>query len=158
MHEEKSILRFLMYTDKTVAQSMRAINERLHVPGTKTRPQIDGWVDKNGQFAISVTTTVRWRFKRKTVMHARAERDSGFTVIRGTVPSGLSRNRQIAVFVILLMIGLVAFSQGSAIMALVVVLAGAGLSIPLQGDYDNSEILLTELQKALRAKFTPPKK
>lgn len=152
-------MRFVMYTDKTVAQAMKAINERLHASGTKTRPQFDGWIEKSGQFALGVTTTVRWRFRRKTWLNARAERDSGYTIIQGNVPSGLSRQKQTAVLGIMIVIGLIlGFTQGSAILAIVAVLAGAAFSIPMQGDFDNSEILLRELQKALQAKFTPPKK
>ena len=152
-------MRFVMYTDMTVAQSMRAINDRLHVSGTRTRPQMDGYVEKSGRFAMAVTTTVRWRFKRKTFLHGQAERDTGLTVIRGNVPGGLSRNKQALVLGMMIVIGLaLGFTQGNAILAIVPVLAGAAFSIPLQGDFDNSEILLSELQKALKAKFRPPKR
>jgi hypothetical protein len=148
-----------MYTDKSVAQSMRAINERLHATGTKSRPQIDGWVEKSGNFAMSVTTTVRWKFKRKTFLQARAKRDGGFTVIQGNVPGGLSRDKQMLVIGIMIVIGLVlGITQSNVIMTIVLVLAGGALSIPFEGDYHNSEVLLTELQRALSAKFAPPKK
>jgi hypothetical protein len=147
-----------MYTDKSVAQAMKAINERLHAPGTKSRPQIDGWVEKNGKFAMAVTTQVYGRFSRKTYLRGQAERDSGTTVIRGNVPGGLSRNRQIAVFVMLAVVAVILFSQGNAILAIIAILSTAALSIPFQGDFNNSEILLTELQRALQAKFTAPKK
>jgi hypothetical protein len=147
-----------MYTDKTVAQAMKAINERLHAPGTKSRPQMDGYVEKNGRFAMAVTTRVFGRFRRKTFLRGQAERDSGATIIRGNVPGGLSRNRQIVVVIMLAVVALVIFAQGNAILAIVVGLSGAALTIPFQGDFDNSELLLTELQRALQAKFTPPKK
>ena len=151
------ILRFVMYTDKSVAQSMRAINDRIQTTGTRTRPQMDGWVDKSGRFAMAVSSTVRWRFRRKTFLHGRAERESGMTIVRGNVPGGLSRNKQALVLGMMIVIGLgLGFTQGSAILTIVAVLAGAAFSIPLQGDFDNSEILLSELQKALKAKFTPP--
>lgn len=151
-------MRFIMYTDKSVAQTMRAINERLHVSGTKSRPQVDGWVEKSGRFAIAVTTSVHGRFRRKTMLHGQAERDGSFTVIKGNVAGGLPRNKQIWVLGIMAVISLLALAQGSAIVAIVALLAGAAMTIPLQGDYDNSEYLLTELQRTLRAKFTPPKK
>ena len=151
-------MQFIMYTDKSVAQAMRAINDRLHAPGTKSRPQLDGWVEKNGKFALAVTSKVFGRFRRKTYLRGQAERDSGTTTIRGSVPSGLPRNRQIFVLVMLAIIALIVFAQGNAILALVVMFSGAALTIPFQGDFDNSEVLLTELQRALQAKFTPPKK
>lgn len=151
-------MRFVMYTDKNVAQAMSAINERLHVPGTKSRPQLDGWVEKSGRFAIGVTTTVRWRFDRRTYLYGKAERQGGITIVEGTVSGGVGRDGQIVVFAALLVIALLTLSQGNAILAIVAVLAGLALFIPMRGDYNNSEILLSELQKALNAKFTPPKK
>jgi hypothetical protein len=146
-----------MYTDKTVPQTMSAINARLHVPGTKSKPQLDGWVDKNGKFAIGVITDLRWRFRRKTYLRGQARREQGVTIIRGTVPSGLSREGQLAIFGILLVIGLVTLTQGNAMLAIIAVVAGAAFYIPLHGDYVNSEILLGELQKTIKGRFTPPK-
>ena len=37
-------MQFVLYTEKTVAQSLTAINERMHVKETSTRPALDGWV------------------------------------------------------------------------------------------------------------------
>lgn len=150
-------MRFVMYTEKTVPQAMRAINERLHAPGTKSRPQLDGWVEKSGNFAIGVTTVVYGRFRRRTILRGRAEREGGITIVQGTVPGGLDRNHQRIILGIMILIGLLTLSQGNAILAIISVLAGAALSIPLQGDYDNSEILLTELQRALKARLTLPR-
>lgn len=151
-------MRFVMYTDKSVAQAMSAINERLHVPGTKSRPQLDGWVEKSGRFAMGVTTTVRWRFDRRTFLYGQAERQGGVTLVEGTVSGGVGRDGQIVVFGAMLIIALLTLSQGNAILAIVALLAGLALFIPMRGDYANSEILLSELQKTLNAKFTPPKK
>lgn len=151
-------MRFVMYTEKTVAQAMRSINDRLHLAPTKTRPQLDGWVEKSGRFALGVTSTVRWHFRRKTYLRGQASREDGVTVVRGTVPGGATGRSQITIFVALALVGLLLLTQGQALMALIAVAAGAALYIPLQGDYDNSEILLAELQKALHARFTPPGK
>lgn len=151
-------MRFVMYTDKTVAQSMSAINERLHAPPTKSRPQMDGWVEKNGRFAMGVTSELKWKITRQTYMRGRAERQSGVTVVEGSVPSGVTREGQAVIFGALLLVGLLIFLQGNALFALVAVAVGAALFVPLRGDYQNSEILLTELQKTLNARLTPPKK
>lgn len=149
-------MRFVMYTEKTVPQAMRAINDRLQTAGTKSR-KFDGWVEKSGRFTFSVTTPVHGRFKRKTVMRGQAEREGGITVVRGDVPGGLSRNRQMIVFAAMIMIALLLLGQGNALVAIAVLICTAALSIPLQGDFDNSELLLTELQRTLKARFTPPK-
>lgn len=151
-------MRFVMYTDKSVAQTMKAINERLHATGTKTRPQMDGWVEKNGRFAIGVSTKVFGRFRHKTTMRGHAQREGGTTVVEGNVPGGLPRNRQFVVLGVVLLVAFVFMTQGQAILAFIAAGAGAALMIPFQGDYDNSEILLTEVQKALKARFAPPKR
>ncbi len=150
-------MRFVMYTDKSVAQTMKALNDRLHASGTKSRPQFDGWVEKNGRFAIGVTTRVFGRFPRKTTLRGRAQREGSTTIVRGSVSGGLPRSRQGIVFAMVVLIALVTFSQGAAIPALIIVAAGAALVIPFQGDYDNSEILLTEVQRVLKARFAPPR-
>lgn len=151
-------MRFVMYTDKTVAQAMSAINARLHTPGTKGRPQLDGWVEKSGRFAMTVTTQVRWRLRRRTTLSGRAERRDGITVVEGTVPGGASREGQAVVFGALALVAVLSMINGNAILAIVALVAGAGFFIPLQGDYANSEILLSELQKTLKAQLTPPRR
>lgn len=150
-------MRFVMYTDKSVPQAMKAINDRLHAAGTRSRPQLDGWVEKNGRFAMAVTSQLRWRFSRKTYLHGRAYREGGITLIEGSVPGGASRESQAVIFGALLLVAALVFFQGYALFALVTVVAGAALFIPLRGDYQNSEILLSELQKTLNARLTPPK-
>jgi hypothetical protein len=159
VYKELSSLRFVMYTDKTVSQAMSAINERLHAPPSKSRPQLDGWVEKNGRFAISTSSKLRWRFSRRTHLYGKAERQSGVTVIEGNVPGGVSHEGQAVIFGALLLVGLlIFFIQGNALFAIVAVMVGMALFIPLRGDYHNSEILLSELQKTLNARLTPPKK
>ncbi len=151
-------MRFVMYTDKSVSQTMSAINERLHVPPSKSRPQLDGWVEKSGRFAIGVRSELQLRLSRKTYLQGKAERQGGVTVVEGSVPGGVSREGQLVIFVAMLLVGLLLYTQGYAMFALVVVAVGAALYIPLRGDYQNSEILLAELQKTLNARLTPPKK
>lgn len=151
-------MRFIMYTDKTVPQAMSAINARLHTPGSKGRPQLDGWVEKSGRFALTVTTQVRWRFRRRTTLNARAERRDGLTVIEGSVPGGASREGQAIVFGALALVAVLGMIQGNAILAIVALAAGVVFFVLLEGDYANSEILLSELQKTLKAQLTPPRR
>jgi hypothetical protein len=147
-----------MYTDKTVPQAMSAINARLHTPGSRGRPQLDGWVEKSGRFALTVTTQVRWRFRRRTTLSARAERRDGLTVIEGNVPGGASREGQAVVFGALALVAVLGMIQGNAILAIVALAAGVVFFVLLEGDYANSEILLSELQKTLKAQLTPPRR
>ncbi|MEP7293329.1 MAG: hypothetical protein ABI835_16215, partial [Chloroflexota bacterium] len=87
-------MRFVLYSEKTVTQCMSAVNERMHAKETSTRPALDGWVEKSGTFSISLSAPVIGKFRRRTALTAKVERQSGITVIEGSVPSGASREGQ----------------------------------------------------------------
>jgi hypothetical protein len=151
-------LRFVLYTDKTVAQCLAAVNERLQQPPTKSRPELDGWVEKKGRFAISIHSPVVAAFKRRTTLEAVLEREAGFTVIRGSVPDGAPPAGQIIVLVALLLLAAFFALQGQAVLAIFVGLAGPAAYIFLRGDYENGDRLLLEVERALKATPKPPKK
>jgi hypothetical protein len=136
---------------------MSAINERLHVKGTSVRPGLDGWVDKKGTFSIGMSSPVIGKLNRKTYLRAKVEREGGVTTIKGDVPTGASPQGQLLVFGALALVAAVLIGSGSMLLGLVVIPFAAILYIPMKGDYYNSEILLSEVQKALKAKPTPPK-
>lgn len=150
-------MRFVMYTEKSVPQAMNAINERLHTPGTKSRPQLDGWVEKSGRFSMGVTGSVKWRLTRKTVLQGKAEKLGNITLIQGSVPGGVSGQGMLVILGALIAVAAIFyFTQDNAILAAVALVAGIVLYGPLVGDFNNCETLLGELQKAVNAKFTPP--
>lgn len=151
-------MHFTLYTDKTVAQCLTAINERMHVKESSTRPALDGWVEKNGAFSISMATPVIGRFTRRTALKAKVERENGVTVIEGSVPGGVARNGQIVVFVALALVVLTIIGGGNLLLGLLPLALAPIFYIAMQGDYLNSTALLDEVQKALKAKPTPPKK
>lgn len=151
-------MRFVMYTEKTVAQCAAAIRERLEVKETASRPAMQGWVNKSGEFSISVTSNVIWNFSRRTNLSGKAERESGITVIRGLVADGVGREGQLVIFVALVLVGFILMARGNALLAILAVGAGAVLYIPLVGDRQNSEVLMKELRTILKAKDRPPKK
>ncbi|HLU09938.1 MAG TPA: hypothetical protein VK003_09750 [Oceanobacillus sp.] len=150
-------MRFTLYTDKPVSQCMSAITERLHVKGTSTRPGIDGWVDKKGIFSMGVSSPVIGKLHRKTYLRAKIERENGVTIIKGDVPTGASPQGQLVVFGALALVALVLIVSGSMLLGLIIIPFAAILYIPMKGDYHNSEFLLNEVQKTLKAKPTPPK-
>lgn len=150
-------MRFVLFTEKTPSQCMKALQERLQAKATKSRPALDGWVNKSGKFSISMSSTVWGRFTRKTRLRAEASRESGITVIRGFVPNGASRE---TLFIIGGAVGALAvlmFARGNLVYAILAVIAGGALIVPLRGDYRNHDVLLYELEKTLKAKPTPPK-
>ncbi len=151
-------MRFVLYSEKTVTQCLTAINARMHVKGTGSRPTLDGWVEKSGAFSISMSAPVIGKFARRTVLKAKVERESGLTIIRGSVPNGVSRQQQVFIFVALALVAIMIISAGNALLGLLLIPFAAYLYIPLHGDYLNSEVLIDEVQKTLKAKPKPPKK
>lgn len=133
---------------------MTALNARMQAKSSR----LDGWVEKSGRFSLSTASTVARRFTRRTHLRATATRDEGYTVIRGYVPDGVSRQGQIVIYGALLLVGLALFASGYLLPALIAVFATGALYIPLTGDHINSDVLMGEVQRTLGAKSTPPKK
>lgn len=149
-------MRFTYYTDKTVAQCMSALNERLQQKGTVSRPGLDGWVEKNGSFSLAVSSKVAKRFHRTTRLQGKAERLGSMTVLKGSVADGVSPREQVVIVGALALVGLFIISTGNLLPGLIAIAAGVVLNIPLMGDYQNSQTLTSEVQKTLKAKTTPP--
>ncbi|MBZ0282205.1 MAG: hypothetical protein K8L97_15800 [Anaerolineae bacterium] len=143
---------FVYYTDKTVSQCMIALNERLQTKSAK----LEGWVEKSGRFSLGVTTTVMRRFPRTTRLDARVERENGMTVIKGFVSDGVEPRQRAIIYGALVLAGVFIIISGSLLPGLLALIAPLPLNIPLEGDCNNSQILLSELQRTLKAKSTPP--
>jgi hypothetical protein len=154
---EEIKLRFTLYTDKSVRQCLSAINDRMQEKETKSRPAMDGWIEKSGEFAITTTCPVAFKFARTTKLRAHAKRENGITIVQGVVPNGASRQQQTVIFGVLGLVALVVIANGDAMLGLMALLLGFALYIPLTGDYHNSEILYKDLKRILKAKETPPK-
>jgi hypothetical protein len=56
----------------------------------------------------------------------------------------------------LVVAGFLIILSGSLLPGVIAILAPALLNIPLEGDYKNSQILVSEVQRALKAKENPP--
>jgi hypothetical protein len=137
---------------------MSEINERMQAKGTKSRPELHGSIEKGGHFALAVTSRVFRAFKRTTKLTATASRDGGATVITGSVPDGVTPPWQRITLVLLLAVGGLIVLSGQPMLALVVLLMGGLAFIPMIGDYNNSETLLIEVEKILKASPRPPRK
>lgn len=151
-------MRFILYTDKTVAQCMSALNERMQQKGTKARPELHGWIEKSGSFSISMTSRVAQRFPRTTRLNGQAKREGGTTVVRGFVSDGVSPQWLGILSVMVLVICVIMILQGQPMLALLSVIFAGLFYIPMRGDYLNSDVLLLELERTLKATPTPPKK
>lgn len=147
-------MRMVLYTEKTVAQSLSALTERLGSAGKR----LDGWVEKNGSFSISTTSPIIGKISRRTRMHGKVEKGSGITTVTIHVPSGADPRGQIMIFVAVGMMALILLASGNVALALLLGFAGIALYIPLAGDHRNSPVLISEVQRTLKATAKPPKK
>ena len=131
---------------------MLALNERLHQKSGK----LDGWVEKNGNFSISVSTTILRRFSRSTRLHGHVEKENGVTVVRGYVSDGADPRNRYIIYGILVVLGIFLALAGYLLIGLLVIAAIFPLNIPLEGDYINSSTLTGEVQRTLKAKASLP--
>jgi hypothetical protein len=145
-------LQFIYYSDRTVSQCMMALNERIHAKNGK----LDGWTEKSGNFALEFTSSVMRRFSRTTRLQAKAERENNITIIKGHVSEGIDPQRRAILYGLLVLAGVFIILQGSVLPGLIAVLAPILLNIPLEGDHNNSQVLLSEIQRTLKARGTPP--
>lgn len=149
-------MHFEYYSDLTPAKCASAIKDRIAQPETGSRPAIAGWVDKDG-FSITVTTPVIGKFRRSTGMKATFQRDKGTTVISGYVSTGADRKQQLAVFIGMIIVGIALIALRMFPHGVIVMLIGAGLYIPLEGDRKNSDYLVKQIRSILSAKTRDPR-
>jgi hypothetical protein len=147
-------VRFVFYTDKTVAQCMSAINERLQ---TKSSRNLEGWVEKNGNFEISISSRVFAKFSHRTHLRGKVEREAGTSIVRGNVASGLERSQLLILGLLLLLACLAMIFSGQLLIGLALGFFGVLFYIPLMGDNNNSPLLISEIQRTLKAGAKSPK-
>lgn len=150
-------MRFVLFTDKTVAQCSAAINERIQAPASASRPALGGWVEKGGRFSLSLTAPVLGNLTRTTHLEAQIEREHNQTIVRGIVPDGAGPRGQVIVLIAIALTALMILMQGQAVIAVLILIAGAALYVPLRGDYQNGDRLLIEIERVLKATPKPPK-
>ena len=148
-------MRVLFFTDKTVAQCMTALHERLQ---SRSSRSLEGWVEKNGNFELSIATPVIGKVTRRTYLRGKAEREGGVTQVKVDVSSGADRRGQIIIFIACGLVAVALLANGAVTVAILAVAAGAALYIPLAGDDKNSPLLINEVQRTLKATTKKPKK
>lgn len=151
-------MKFVLFTDKTTSQCMRALHDRIQAKQTKTRPELDGWIEKSGRFSLSLSSPVLGKLKRTTRLRASAQRDRGQTIIRGFVPTGASSHWLGLILMAVIGGALYFVTTGELVLGLVVAVVGTAILLSLYGDYRNHDVLLHELEKTLKAKPAPAKK
>jgi hypothetical protein len=145
---------FVYYTEMSVAECRKAMNARL---GAKIRgEELEGWFHTDGSFSIGIASAVAGRFKRKTFLAGKVERNGGVTVINGRVADGVPREGQVVIFAAFGLLALALLLGGQALPALLLVPLSLALYIPMRGDHHNSAILMGEMQRTFKAKSTIP--
>lgn len=151
-------MQFTLYTEKTIPQCSAALNERMQAKPTSTRRELQGWIEKGGRFSLAVTSKVFGSIARTTRLTGVMQREAGITVIRGYVSDGVSPQWQKILAVVLLIVCAILLLGGQAVLALISLLMGGAAYVPFRGDYENSETLLIELERTLKASPKQPAK
>lgn len=151
-------MRFTLYSEKPVAECVKALVERLGQSATSTRPKLEGYADKSGKFALGLSSNVFGGFARKTWIEGVMSKETGVTVIRGTVPDGATPQRQRYIMIATPVIGLFLAINGALMLAFMAVVLMLIVLVTLRGDYYNGDRLLLEIERLLKATPRPPKK
>lgn len=150
-------MNFILYSEKPTADCVKALSERIHQAETATRPGLDGYVQKNGQFRLGLTSRVYDRIPHKTWMEGKIAKEGGVTVIRGQVPDGAPPDRQRWIVGLMPVAGLLLLLRGEALLAFLAVVGIGYVLVILRGNYFNGDRLLVEIEKTLKASPKPPK-
>lgn len=149
-------MRFTLYTDKTIPQCMTVLNERLQAP----RAPVTGWVDKKAaRFSLSVTTHLMrgMPLQRVTRLDAECARESGLTVIRGSVSEGVPPRVQPYILWATGIVSVLLLLSTQIAVAVGVLVIGVLLYRMLHADWLNSDKLLLEVERTLKASPKRPK-
>lgn len=150
---------FTLFTEKSTAECIKALSERLEAKATRTRPALDGYAEKKGgRFALTLSQPVVGPIQRSTRLEGHIAREHGLTVIRGSVPDGAPPRARWIVVGALLAAAVIALVAAQIIVTAVLIPAALGVYVLLKGDYENGDRLLVEVERALKANPIPPKK
>lgn len=150
-------MRFKLYSQLTVKQCMSGLTDRMEAKATATRPAIDGWIKKGGAFSLSMRAPVIFKIHRTTRIQGVAARESGVTVIKGRVNTGVPPERAYMVIGAVALASLAIMFTSDPLLGLLGMGFGLALYIPLVGDHNNSQYLLKEVRRACKAKDKPPR-
>lgn len=148
---------FTLYSEKSAADCIKALSDRLLQSETPTRPALNGSVNKNGKFRLTLRQKVLAGITHETWIEGEISKEQNITLIRGRVPDGAPPDRQRLVAIAIPVSGVIMLLREQAVMAVVVMGLLMLWFIMLRGDYMGSDRLLLELEKNLKASPKPPK-
>lgn len=150
-------MRFTLYTEKSLTDAVKTLSDRIQAK-QNSKNGVRGNVAKNGEFSLWVSCKVAYMFKRTTTMNGKIGKEGGNTVIQGFVPDGMSPYWMTISGVVWAVVCLGFLLIGEPTPAILGVGVGLFAGFSLRGDYRNSESLLIDIEKTLKASPKPPKK
>lgn len=149
-------MRFTLYTEKSVSDCTKMLTERIQA---KSKNGLRGHVNqKIHEFTLQIGCQVLFVFHRSTQLTGKISRAGGYTIIDGFVPDGISPYWTSISGTVLGIICVGFLIVGENGLALLSIVAGLAAYVMLRGDYRNSEALLIEIERTLKASPTPSKK
>ncbi len=151
-------MRFTLYTEKSVSDCTKTLIERIQAK-QNSKNAIRGNVNqKTHEFTLQIGCKILFLFPRSTQMNGKISKEGGQTVIHGFVPDGMSPYWMFISGVVLAVVCGGFLILGENALAVLGILAGFSAYVMLRGDYRNSEALLVEIERTLKASPQPPKK
>lgn len=148
-------MHFQLYSPKTIRQINAELTARFQERSTRSRPAVQGFVEKGGHFQMKTQITLLG-ITRTTQLRGTMERVKDTTILRGYVSEGLQPRKVYLVMAALAAVGLLLAVQGQVVLGLIVFGLSLIAYVPLVGDYRNSQYLLKELKRLSAAKDKPP--
>lgn len=148
---------FTLYSEKSSSDCIKALTDRLHQSETPTRPGLDGFVDKKGKFRLGIEQMVYGRIRHKTWMEGQIVKEGSVSIIKGHIPEGAPPTRQRLIALVIPIASVMLLIRGEPLLAALAVVGIGYLLVMMRGDYFNSDRLLVEVEKTLKASPKPPK-
>jgi len=151
-------MRFTLYTDKSVSDCTKTLAERIEAK-QNSKNGVRGHINqKTHEFSLQMSAKIWFLFKRTTQMNGKISKEGGQTIINGFVPDGMSPYWMTISGVVLMAVCVGFLILNENFLAVLGFGAGAFAYVMLRGDYRNSEALLVEVERTLKASPNPPKK
>jgi hypothetical protein len=150
-------MKYRLYTEKTVPECVKILDERIEAKPTSRRANIDGWTERNGDFSLKIRAKVLRLVSKTTRMNGSMNREKGVTTIEGFVDAGISPYWTVILFGVLFLVSGALFLLDQLSLAIIIFVLGGLILLTERQDYFSSEELLIEVEKKLKAKPTPPK-
>ncbi|MCL4256360.1 MAG: hypothetical protein KJ043_21560 [Anaerolineae bacterium] len=151
-------MRFTLYTEKSVSDCTKTLIERIQAKQNSKNGVRGNVNQKTHEFNLQIGCKILFLFPRSTQMNGKISKEGGQVTINGFVPDGMSPYWMLISGAVLAVVCGGFLILGENALAFLGILAGFSAYVMLRGDYRNSEALLVEIERTLKASPKPPKK